>query len=132
MADKIIVTAAVIRKNGKLLLTTRPEGKPPYGLEFPGGKVDKNESLSAALKRELREELNVDALILDPIYKINTDRLVLWFLRTVIPDDCTICCCEGQQYFWIDPQDPEAVKELFDKIPLLPTDQCFWDFLCEK
>ena len=132
MADKITVTAAVIRKNGKLLLTTRPEGKPPYGLEFPGGKVDKNETLAAALKRELHEELNVDALILDPVYTISTERLVLWFLRAVISDDSRIRCCEGQQYFWIDPQDQTAVQQLFDKIPLLPTDQCFWNFLCGK
>ena len=55
MADKITVVAAVVRRNGKLLLTSRPVDKPPFGLEFPGGKVIPGESFSQALRRELRE-----------------------------------------------------------------------------
>ena len=130
MADKLTVVAGVIRRNGKLLLTTRPEGKPPYGLEFPGGKVDKNETLSQALKRELAEELGVDAVVFDPIYMTCTPKLDLWFIRAAIPETEEIICREQQQYFWLDPSDEMAVRELFEKIPLLPNDEKFWRFLC--
>ena len=129
MADRITVVAAVIRKNGKLLLTSRPADKPPFGLEFPGGKVDKGENFSTALVRELREELDINAIVLDPIYKMVKPNMDLWFIRAVIPEGETIRCCEGQQYFWVDPLDKKALDELFARIPLLPGDWKFWNFL---
>lgn len=132
MADKITVVAAVVRRNGKLLLTSRPADKPPFGLEFPGGKVDRGETFSQALRRELREELDVDAIIFDPMYKIAKSNFDLWFIRAAIPESETLRCCEGQQYFWIDPEDSVALEKLFSKIPLLPGDDKFWNFLYGK
>ena len=56
----LIVTAAILRKNGKILITRRPEGKPHAGMwEFPGGKLGENESPEQCLRREIREELNL-------------------------------------------------------------------------
>ena len=129
MADKITVVAAVVRRNGRLLLTSRPVDKPPFGLEFPGGKVIPGESFSQALRRELREELDVDSIIFDPIYKIEKANLDLWFIRTVIPETETLRCCEGQQFFWVDPSDKKTLQKLFSEIPLLPSDDKFWNFL---
>ena len=129
MAPEITVVAAVIRQKGKLLLTTRPLDKPPFGLEFPGGKVDKGETLAQALKRELQEELAVDALILDPIYMTSNGRIKLWFIRAIIPEDAEIKCCENQEYFWVDPGDPQALQDLWKRYPLLPNDYDFWHFL---
>jgi len=55
------VTAAVIRKNKKILITQRPEKGLLGGLwEFPGGKKELRESLEQCLKREIREELNIE------------------------------------------------------------------------
>ncbi|MDW8228190.1 MAG: A/G-specific adenine glycosylase, partial [Anaerolineales bacterium] len=55
------VTAAVIRRNGRVLLAQRPSRGLLGGLwEFPGGKVEPGESLPEALRREIREELAVD------------------------------------------------------------------------
>lgn len=52
------VTAAVIRRDGRVLLAKRPAGGLLGGLwEFPGGKAEPGESLPAALRREIREEL---------------------------------------------------------------------------
>lgn len=54
------VVAAVIEKNGKYLVCERPGNKRHGGLwEFPGGKVQENESDFDAVRRELSEELNV-------------------------------------------------------------------------
>ena len=58
----IDVTAALIRKNGRVLICRRPEGKEYAGLwEFPGGKVEKGETLENCLIRECREELGFTA-----------------------------------------------------------------------
>jgi len=58
----LVVAAALLDADGRVLLTQRPEGKAMAGLwEFPGGKVHAGETPEAALIRELREELGVDA-----------------------------------------------------------------------
>ena len=57
----LLVTAAVIVHNGKVLLTKRKADVPyPLLWEFPGGKVEPGEGLAAALRRELREELGAE------------------------------------------------------------------------
>ncbi|WP_373491938.1 (deoxy)nucleoside triphosphate pyrophosphohydrolase [Parasphingorhabdus sp.] len=61
-----VAAAALIDKNGAILLQKRPEGKPMAGLwEFPGGKVEIGETPEAAMVRELNEELNIDVNELD-------------------------------------------------------------------
>jgi mutator protein MutT len=59
---RVRVAAAVIRQGGRVLLTRRPPGG-PLGLqwEFPGGKIERGETVQQALKREIREELGVEA-----------------------------------------------------------------------
>ena len=57
----ITVVAAIIRRQGKILITRRFDHVHLPGLwEFPGGKVEAGESLESALKREIREELGVE------------------------------------------------------------------------
>jgi 8-oxo-dGTP diphosphatase len=47
-------------REGRFLLTSRPAGKPYAGYwEFPGGKLERGESVQAALTRELHEELGI-------------------------------------------------------------------------
>ncbi|MEZ5561180.1 MAG: (deoxy)nucleoside triphosphate pyrophosphohydrolase [Pseudomonadales bacterium] len=54
------VVAAVIARNGCYLVGLRPAGKHHAGLwEFPGGKLQPGETLEAATRRELDEELGV-------------------------------------------------------------------------
>jgi len=65
--ETIIVAAAVIIRDGRVLLTQRTESSHlALRWEFPGGKVEKDESPSGALARELAEELGVDAAVGDP------------------------------------------------------------------
>jgi 8-oxo-dGTP diphosphatase len=55
---RIVVTAAVIERDGRYLVTRRLRGTHLEGLwEFPGGKCDADEPLAACLEREIAEEL---------------------------------------------------------------------------
>ena len=66
----LMVVAALIESEGKLLACQRRRGG-PFELmwEFPGGKVQPDEMLEAALARELREELGVTAKIGREVYR---------------------------------------------------------------
>lgn len=56
----MVVAAALVDSDGRVLVQQRPPGKPMAGLwEFPGGKVDPGELPEAALCRELEEELGI-------------------------------------------------------------------------
>lgn len=56
----LVVAAALVDADGRVLVAQRPAGKQLAGLwEFPGGKVDSGERPEAALIRELREELSI-------------------------------------------------------------------------
>jgi 8-oxo-dGTP diphosphatase len=56
-----VAAGVLIRPDGRFLLASRPPGKAYASYwEFPGGKVEPDESISSALARELHEELGID------------------------------------------------------------------------
>ena len=64
MSARIVVTAAVIERDGRYLITRRQRGVHFEGLwEFPGGKCEAGEPKRTCLSRELDEELGVRARI---------------------------------------------------------------------
>ena len=70
------VVACVLKKNDKILITSRPETKSFSGFfEFPGGKVEKDECLIEALEREINEELGI-RLNFSKIYYLNNYRIL--------------------------------------------------------
>ncbi|WP_342028514.1 Nudix family hydrolase [Nitrosomonas aestuarii] len=101
----VAVAAAVITQpDGNFLLTCRPEGKPYAGYwEFPGGKVEAEETPLQALGRELQEELGIQIQKADP-----------WITRIFNYSHATVCLHffritqwygkpwgrEGQQLSW--------------------------------
>ena len=63
----IEVVAGVIEHDGKILCMERAQGKYDYvsfKWEFPGGKIEVGESKEDALRRELREEMEMDVEII--------------------------------------------------------------------
>lgn len=55
-----VAVGVLVRPDGRFLLTSRPPGKVYAGYwEFPGGKVEEGETVEAALRRELIEEIGV-------------------------------------------------------------------------
>ncbi len=60
MKTVLVVAAALVDSDGRVLIAQRPEGKSLAGQwEFPGGKVEEGETPEIALIRELEEELGI-------------------------------------------------------------------------
>jgi 8-oxo-dGTP diphosphatase len=82
----ITVVAAVIEENDRFFLTQRQPGAHlAWMWEFPGGKIDPEESHAAALRREIREELGADVTVGEVVFTTTyayPDRtLALYFYR---------------------------------------------------
>jgi 8-oxo-dGTP diphosphatase len=66
------VVAAVIEKKGKLLVCQRTRHQTmPLKWEFPGGKIEEGEQPRDALRRELEEELGIQAKVGDEIARVH-------------------------------------------------------------
>ena len=72
MMNSFNVVAAIITKDDKYFIAKRNRNK-HLGLlwEFPGGKVEVNETFEDALKREIKEELNIDILVKNKLCEEN-------------------------------------------------------------
>ena len=70
----IVVAAAVVERDGCILVTKRPAGVHLEGYwEFPGGKCAPGETLEQCLVRELREELDADATVTGELLSTSHD-----------------------------------------------------------
>jgi len=112
-----VVAAVLLRPDGQFLLTCRPGGKIYAGYwEFPGGKVEKDESLQHALVRELWEELGIQVRVAHPwltrIFNYAHATVRLHFFR-VLEWEGEFIARENQGLSW---QFPHQV----DVSPILP------------
>lgn len=124
-----VAVAVVKDKYGKILITKRSDTVHQGGLwEFPGGKVERNENVNQALKRELYEEVGINIIESISLIKVQhnyTDKSVLLDVFTVNNFSEQVYDKEGQEYKWVDPQNlsdfdfPEANYPIIDAI-LLP------------
>jgi len=99
-----IVTAAVIERDGRLLVARRLEGSHLAGFwEFPGGKCEAGETPEDCLARELLEELGVTATIAEETYRTTyayDDRVLdLRFFRCLLADEPRPLL--GQELRWV-------------------------------
>ena len=109
----IVVTAAVIERNGHFLVTRRLPGVHLEGhWEFPGGKCLAGESLAACMSRELREELSVEASvheeILSTIHDYPERRVELHFFRCSVSGEPAPQ--QGQEMRWVSRDDLGMLK----------------------
>lgn len=115
----IRVVCAVVEKEVRVLICRRRPTKSLGGYwEFPGGKVNSNESDVQALKRELSEELNmqveVGALIGSNVHTYGTFEIEL------VAYSCSLMCWDGtlidhDAFMWVLPSE-------IDKYNLAPAD----------
>ena len=122
----VMVVAAVIEKDGRVLIAQRrKDGRLGGKWEFPGGKVEPDENPEQALKRELREELGIEAEIGEFLCSSRYD-------YTHLPVELhayRIMTFSGEikphvhdQVLWVLPQDlcrydfPEANREIMSRL----------------
>jgi 8-oxo-dGTP diphosphatase len=109
---RVVVTAAVIERDGTFLVTRRPRGVHLEGYwEFPGGKCEPGESHATCLEREIREELGVGLRTGREIYAVShayPDRIVeLHFLASTLADEPRAML--GQEMRWVRREDLAAL-----------------------
>ena len=107
---RVHVAAAVIRDNsGKILIARRADTQHQGGLwEFPGGKVEADESVETALARELHEELGIVVSAARPLIKVRhdyPDKQVLLDVWEVSAFTGEPHGAEGQPLEWVAPRD---------------------------
>lgn len=116
--------AVVFNTNGQVLWACRPEGKPYAGYwEFPGGKVEPDETVWRALVRELKEELDITALEGGPWFRIEHDyehANVRLHLYRVWRFDGIPKSLEQQSFTWASLDSSELSPILPATEPLLP------------
>ncbi|MBQ8785897.1 MAG: (deoxy)nucleoside triphosphate pyrophosphohydrolase [Alphaproteobacteria bacterium] len=121
------VGTGIIVRDGKVLIAQRPQGKPLAGLwEFPGGKQEAGETIEQCLKRELKEELDIESevgqFIMETVYNSpNCDfRLKVFFvhisenaeLTLNVHDDAKWVTPSEMSNFEFPPADIAIVKKL--------------------
>lgn len=121
------VVAAVIEREGRLLLCQRPAGKRHAGLwELPGGKLLPGESIFAAARRELAEELEVEVTAIGELLLAVPDpgsAFLVEFHRVEITGEPT--ALEHSALAWVRPEELPAYD-------LAPSDRVFAERLLKN
>jgi 8-oxo-dGTP diphosphatase len=122
----LVVAAALIDSDGRVLLAQRPKGKALADLwEFPGGKMDLGEAPEDALIRELREELGiaVKAACLAPLTFAShayDDFHLLMPLYVCRRWEGFVQPLDGQALKWVRPRDLRSYPMPPADAPLIP------------
>lgn len=114
-----VVAAAFCRNDGFWLMHRRPQNKQHGGLwEFPGGKVEPNETPEIALVREVKEELGIDILARDckpagfaQSSAQSDHRQIVILLYTVTIWSGIVQPLEGGEVAWFRPEEIEHLSK---------------------
>lgn len=121
-----LVTAAILAKDGRVLIARRGAGDSlAYKWEFPGGKIEGNESPEECLRRELSEEFKIEvevgAYFGDSVYHYDQGAIRLlayhtrWLsgeLQPVVHDEFRWVAPENLEGFDFAPADIPLVQRL--------------------
>lgn len=111
-----VAAAVLLDAAGRVLLDQRPPGKQLAGYwEFPGGKLEPGETVLDALRRELREELAIEADDIDPSPLIEVPARSGEFELRLIAHRVwhwqgAPRACEGQGIAWHVPRDVDVAS----------------------
>ena len=126
--NTIFVSSCLLKKKNKILITSRPKGKFLSGFyELPGGKLKKDESFIDCVKREIKEEINLqihDSEIrnLDLITHKYKKTIIIMMVFMINRWKGKIRCNENQKIAWITPYEIRKFK-------FLPGSQILFDRL---
>jgi 8-oxo-dGTP diphosphatase len=99
-----VVVGVIINNQNEVLISLRHPNKDEGGFwEFPGGKREPNEAIESALKREFREELNINVLVSSPLMLIKhayANKKVLLDVWMIIDFEGKPEGAEGQLIEW--------------------------------
>lgn len=110
-----VAVGVVINTDCQVLIALRPAHASLAGLwEFPGGKIEANETVVQALKRELFEEVGIEVLETEALMTTEyvddiSSRKILLDVHQVLSYKGTPYGKEGQEIRWVH---PETLKEL--------------------
>ena len=123
----IEVVAAIIIKDGQVFATQRGYGEFQGWWEFPGGKMEAGESAQAALKREIREELNAEIEVNELLETVEWD-----YPKFHLTMHCFICSLLSES---LHLNEHEAATWLANKtlgsVKWLPADEILLDKIAE-
>ena len=126
---KIIeVCAAIIINNNKILLTQRGYGEYKDKWEFPGGKIEENETKEETIIREIKEELDATIKVEKFLTKVEYDYTSFYLKMNVFIASLTsshLLFKEHESYKWIDVSELNAL----DALDLLPADRLIIPYL---
>ena len=110
---RVVVTAAVIERDGSFLVTRRLRGAHLEGCwEFPGGKCERGEPHAACLAREIREELDAAVRIGREVHAVShayPDRIVeLHFFSCELTTEPRAAL--GQEMRWVRREDLASLE----------------------
>ncbi|WP_083444337.1 MULTISPECIES: NUDIX domain-containing protein [Gordonia] len=130
MSMRTVVAGAITSSDGRLLLAQRSYPVQVAGLwELPGGKVEPGEELAAALRRELREELEIDvevgALLAETVELAHDLTLVALWARIV---DGVPRAVEHSRLVWVS---VDELEDMAASNQLVPADTAWVPELCE-
>ncbi len=119
----IEVTCAIILKNNQVLATQRSESmRLPLKWEFPGGKIERNESAESCLLREIKEELNIEVEIIGKLnssiysYDFAAIKLIPYIVEYVSGE---VVLSEHKDYDWFEKEKLISLDWAAADVPIL-------------
>jgi len=124
MSDIVHVAVAVIvNEDNEVCISFRNETSHQGGLwEFPGGKVEQQETVEQALVREINEELNLEIQQFRPLIKIThhySDKAVCLHVYKILSYTGNAAGLEGQQVKWVSVSQLSSYEFPAANIPII-------------